>query len=63
MRAALGGYVEIVQMLIEAGAELNTSDLHGWTALMEAAQKGHLQVVDLLLTAGADPFLANDVSL
>lgn len=46
--------VEIAEMLISAGANVNTVDLTGTTALLLACQRGNLGVVRLLLEAGAD---------
>jgi ankyrin repeat protein len=51
--AAAVGNVEIVRVLIEAGAELEASDKYGETALNIASAFGHADVVRQLLTAGA----------
>ncbi len=51
------GDAEIVGYLIAAGANVNTPDLNGRTALMSASQRGNTEIVDLLLKAGADPEL------
>jgi ankyrin repeat protein len=40
---------------LAAGAELDTQDDHGETALMKSAFWGNRDVVSALLTAGADP--------
>ncbi|MBR2125299.1 MAG: ankyrin repeat domain-containing protein [Akkermansia sp.] len=55
MMAAMNGYHEVVEVLVQNGADLNLRNKSGFTALMLAAQKGHAQVVRLLLLAGADP--------
>ena len=54
--AAEGGFVHLVQRMLEAGAPPNASAgyLSGTTALSAAATNGHVDVVSLLLTAGAD---------
>jgi ankyrin repeat protein len=53
MLAASHGHAEIVQMLIEAGADVNARDFTGWTALHSAAYKGDPKIVSSLLEHGA----------
>jgi hypothetical protein len=48
-----GSYAE-VQRMIEAGADVNAKDSHGYTALMLAAEKGYTEIVRLLVEEGAD---------
>jgi ankyrin repeat protein len=50
--AASRGYIEIVQVLIEAGANVNAGA--DWTALTFAADRGHEAIVRLLLDSGAN---------
>ena len=52
--AAALGYLEVVRMLLEAGADMNAENQDRSTALMFAAHNGHLEVVQVLLEAGAD---------
>jgi len=47
------GHAEIVKVLAEAKADINSKDSDGTTALMAAAARGHLNVVTELLKAGA----------
>ncbi|CAK9064066.1 unnamed protein product [Durusdinium trenchii] len=53
--AAEHGHLEVVCLLLEAGADKNAAgEFFGGTALRAAATRGHLEVVRLLLRAGAD---------
>ena len=50
-----GGNSAIVQILLDAGADIEFKDFSGRTALMWAVQEeGHGEIVDVLLRAGAD---------
>ncbi|PTB65863.1 ankyrin, partial [Trichoderma citrinoviride] len=54
--AAESGHMNIVKLLLSAGADVNAepADDGGGTALRAAAGEGHLDIVKLLLEAGAD---------
>jgi len=57
--AAIRGYVDIANLLIEYGANVNESlfgigGYRGYTPLMAAAFEGHPGVVKLLIDHGAD---------
>jgi ankyrin repeat protein len=54
MYACASGHLQIVQILIEAGATLDAQDKYGETALMTAAESGWDAVVALLARHGAD---------
>ena len=63
IRAAVEGYYDIAELLIQAGVEIDAvsahEDLLGASPLMVAADYGHIEIVKLLLTNGADSNLAN----
>ena len=54
VRARRCGHLGIVRLLLDAGAEVNASDQHGWTALIAAATPNRVE----MLEAGADPSAA-----
>jgi ankyrin repeat protein len=54
LNAASGGYVEIIAMLIDAGADVNGVNAPLWTPLHKAAQNGHKVVAEFLIANGAD---------
>ena len=53
--AALNGYEDIVQLLVEAGCNLECVNHDKDTPLLDAVDNGHVGVVKLLLTAGVNP--------
>ena len=53
--ASSRGHLDVVQALIEAGANVDHARLDGATSLMMSAQNGHIEVVRALLAANADP--------
>jgi ankyrin repeat protein len=46
--------LEKVRLLLEHGADINSKDEYGQTALMNAAHGGQLELVRLLIEKGAD---------
>ncbi|XP_041484288.1 IQ motif and ankyrin repeat domain-containing protein 1-like [Lytechinus variegatus] len=59
--AASGGATEVIQMLIDRGADINQKGQFERTPLYRAAFAGHLEAVQTLLQNGADPRIyAND---
>jgi len=52
--ASFYGYLDIVKILIEAGADVNTKNFFGYTPLLWASIYNHKEVVNLLIEAGAD---------
>ncbi|XP_062374929.1 IQ motif and ankyrin repeat domain-containing protein 1-like isoform X2 [Sardina pilchardus] len=58
-----GGHPEVITMLLERGADVNTQGAFGRTPIYRAAFGGHLRAVQTLLQFGADPRThANDGS-
>jgi ankyrin repeat protein len=53
--AALEGYTDIVQHLLENGCEVDTTNCDKDTPLIDAVENAHVEVVKLLLDYGADP--------
>merc|ERR1719330_89810 len=60
MYAAKGGYVDIVNTLLEARASLKARDEDGTTPLHISVSAGELEVCQALLTARADPEVCDD---
>jgi ankyrin repeat protein len=58
--AATTGNREMVQMLLDRGADPNQRQQAGYVALHTAALHGDREMAEMLLRAGADPRLAND---
>jgi ankyrin repeat protein len=52
--AAAAGHTAIVELLIQAGANVNLRDKLGFTPIASAAYAGYGQIVQLLIDAGAD---------
>jgi len=46
--------LETIKIELAAHADVNATDLHGWTALMRATQVGRIAYIKTLLAAGAD---------
>ncbi len=60
MRAARSGNLEMVKVLLKAGADPNWCCCACVTALHEAVRNRHVEVVKQLLKAGADPRILYD---
>ena len=61
--AAENGHIEIVAILLQAGAEVNHCGTHRGTTIRVAAEKGYDQIVELLLRAGSRVDEADEVHL
>ena len=53
-RAAQNGYLEIVKLLLDKGADPNAITKDNCTALQTAAERGYREIVELLLDKGAN---------
>mmetsp|Transcript_10021 Transcript_10021/g.13110 ORF Transcript_10021/g.13110 Transcript_10021/m.13110 type:complete len:808 (+) Transcript_10021:69-2492(+) len=53
--AAAYGYVEIIEVLLEHGANIDDQDSAGFSPLCDAASRGKKNALRLLLSEGADP--------
>ncbi|XP_024990313.1 potassium channel KOR1-like isoform X1 [Cynara cardunculus var. scolymus] len=51
--AAINGFEDIVEFLMQKGSIINATDNHGNTPLFEAIKNGHNQVISMLVEAGA----------
>jgi ankyrin repeat protein len=53
--AVAGGHIEVVELLISHGADINKKDYSGNTPLQKAYQYNHTNMIKLLLSLGAEP--------
>lgn len=52
--AVHGGHLDVVDLLLEAGANASATANEGWVPLLIAAYRGHLEVVKMLIDTGVD---------
>lgn len=45
--------MELAEILLEHGADLNARDIEGWTPLHAASATGNIQMINLLIEEGA----------
>ena len=50
--AAEAGHIDIVQLLLEAGVDVNARTTYGWTPLKIAVQNKHIEMADYLISKG-----------
>ena len=46
--------VDMAEILLEYGADLNSRDIEGWTPLHAAAATGNVQLISILVDCGAN---------
>lgn len=52
--AAIGSKLEMIELLIDFGADINATNPEGWTALLAAIKAQNVECANILLTRGAD---------
>jgi uncharacterized protein len=52
--SAKEGHLEIVKILVKAGAQIDRQDDNWKSALIWSTKMGHLEIVKFLIEAGAD---------
>ena len=57
--ASIYGNTEIARFFLEKGADVNATNINGYTALMEASKKGHTEIAALLIEKGANVYVAD----
>ncbi|KAH7205171.1 uncharacterized protein BKA55DRAFT_530783 [Fusarium redolens] len=58
--ALSSGYVEVVKMLLEKGADIITANNYRVIPLNAASSGSHVEVVKILLEKGANVIIANN---
>ncbi len=58
--ATAQGHIELVELLLDKGADVNAKDKDGLTSLMVSISNGSIEIVQLLLARGADVNLIDD---
>ena len=54
LRAAVNGHADVVELLMELGADIQKEANDGWTPLHRAAYYGRVEMVRMLVMGGAD---------
>jgi ankyrin repeat protein len=57
--ASVTGNLELSQLLLDHGADIDAKTRHGWTALHLASGGGHFHIAQILVERGADVFVRN----
>jgi glycerophosphodiester phosphodiesterase len=51
--ASVDGHLQVAELLVAAGAEINKPDASGWTAREHAALRGHMDIAEFLAVAAS----------
>ena len=62
MRAGIEGFGDLVEELLERGANVHAFHMNGWAALTFAAGRGHYHILTILCDRGADPNQRRDAT-
>ena len=60
MLASQNGHTEVVQMLLQANANVDLKNNYGYTSLMRVSANGHPEVVKMLLQANANTEIVSE---
>lgn len=60
--AAWNNHPDIINLLVQAGGDVNVSDSEGGSPLCTAARQGSLEAVQVLLSHGASPTIKSGIS-
>ena len=63
VRATIGGQVDLVEALLELGADVNRTTVSGHTPLSMALTMEREEIVRVLLRAGADPSVRSELGI
>ncbi|KAH7123413.1 hypothetical protein B0J13DRAFT_599129 [Dactylonectria estremocensis] len=58
--ACAKGSKEVVKILLDANANISTTDKNGWAPLHSASENGHIEVVKLLIEKGASTTITDE---
>ncbi|MCZ4279493.1 ankyrin repeat domain-containing protein [Kiloniella laminariae] len=61
--AAEAGDAPVIKEMVEAGFDINSQDVDGWTALMLAALNSHTSVAGFLIESGADQKITDGLGM
>ncbi len=61
--AAKNGDVEIIKLLLDRGAEVDSLDMFGCTPIMRCSHLAPISAFELFLSYGADPKIKNDLGV